>query len=188
MLQMRRWSKSLWTAAACLLVAGAMGRALATSPPPLVATVGSQALDERDLEWRRRVVLIYYPEANHQRAALGQLVEAALALEALRRRGITLPEGELLAEADRIQRQTRAPERLAAIRAVFGSDRDAYLRVFVRPQLALRRLVLASGAGDTFGHWFAREVAGVPVRVRPDRLADLRSLSWASALDVSTLP
>ena len=78
--------------------------------------------------------------------------------------------------------------RLAAIQAVFASDREAYLRVFVRPQLALRRLAAASGAGDAFGAWFAREIAGVPVRVRPDHLAELRLVSWASVLELKPLP
>jgi hypothetical protein len=193
MLHMRRWSRSLWTA--CVLAAGAAGLIRAgrsgiapARPAPVVAMVGSQPLDEADLEWRRRVVLIYYPDANHRRAALAQMVEGALALEGLRRRGMDLTEGAVAAEADRIERQTRAPDRLAAIKAVFASDRDAYLRVFVRPQLALRRLVQTSGAADEFGPWFAREFAGMPVRVRPDHLAELREVSWASALDVSTLP
>jgi hypothetical protein len=199
MQQVRRWSKSLWTWL-CVLVAVAVAVALAgrpdtapadpsaPRPAPVVAIVGSQRLDEADLERRVRVVLLYYPQANARRAALAQMVEAALALEGLRQRGIGLGDREVEEEADRIERQTRAPHRLADIKAVFASDREAYLRVFVRPQLALRKLVQASGAGDAFGPWFAREIAGVRVTVRSDHVAELRAVSWASALDLATFP
>ena len=196
-MQQSRPVKSIWVASACVVGAGAFGLTWSNrggAPPKaatrlaLVARVGAQSLDEADLESRRRVVLLYYPRANAGRAALAQMVEGALALEALGRRGIGLAPGEVVAEAERIERETRAPDRLAAIQAVFASDREAYLRVFVRPQLALRRLAAASGAGDAFGAWFAREIAGVPVRVRPDHLAELRLVSWASVLELKPLP
>lgn len=107
---------------------------------PVIATVGSYAITEEALHFRMAQVDIYYPGSGVPEVALAQLVQGYLSAELLKREGAELDHDALLAEAQRIDRQTRDPERLAQIKAVYGENRDAFLRTGILPDFAQSRL------------------------------------------------
>jgi len=92
------------------------------------------------LQLRRKQIDLYYPGSGSREAALAQLVEGALAEHVLRINGIELDRAACIAERDRIDSTTRAPELLRRIRAVYAGDDEAYLNVSVLPDLARKRL------------------------------------------------
>lgn len=109
-------------------------------------------MTESDLSDWRAAQACYGPDAPASReAAFLRLVEAAVAEEAMRRRGVPPPSQEDLArDADRIDRETRLPDVLACVKASFGPRRERYLAVFVRPALVesrFRELIEREGPG-----------------------------------------
>lgn len=156
-----------------------------------VARVGGHRIDERDLELRQRVLDVTYPSSSSPAAALAQLVESLLATELLARQGHGSATRELEAEALRIDRETRMPEMLARIQAIFGDDRDRYLTVFVRTDTAAARLwekhqrdPEPEVAERGFGPWFWSEAGKVPVEIfDQDLLTELRlEVAWGENL------
>jgi hypothetical protein len=76
--------------------------------------------------------------ATSRKAAFMRLLEAAIADKAMRDSGAAaLGEADFKAEAERIDKETRAPDILACIKDALG---DRYVRVFVRPTLIESRL------------------------------------------------
>ena len=68
-----------------------------------------------------------------RKAAFMRLLEAGLAEEAMRAHGgPRTTAADLKADAERIDRETRAPEILACIKKYFAGDTQRYLRIFVR--------------------------------------------------------
>jgi hypothetical protein len=103
---------------------------------------GRAAVTEPELSDWRAAQSCYGPGAPASReAAFLRLIEAAIAEEAMRRHGApALSEEDLARDAERIDRETSAPDVLACVKAGFGSRRERYLAVFVRPALVESRL------------------------------------------------
>jgi len=104
------------------------------------ARVGSIAISREDLSQRAKVSEIYYPGSGKAYVALSQLIKGNLSLEILRSLGKPVDDVALQSEAKRIDENTKAPETLAKIKAVYGTDHAAYLRTFVSPVYAERML------------------------------------------------
>ncbi len=110
----------------------------APAPAPVALLDGKTVVTEPDLADYQATQACYGEGAQTSRkAALMRLLEAALAADAMREHGgpVAAP-ADVETEAGRIDRETRAPEILACIKAHFGADRARYLRVFVAPKLA----------------------------------------------------
>jgi hypothetical protein len=116
--------------------------------PQLVGRVGAHDITEAMIAARRRHIDQYYPGSGSRVAALAQLVQGYLAVEVLEARGVTLDRATWEAERDRIERDTRAPERLAQLRAVYGDDEASYLYVGVLPDFARARAHRHFGASE----------------------------------------
>lgn len=95
------------------------------------ATVGNSAISDRDIDIRTKVSEIYYPSSEKRYVGLTQLIKGYLSLEILRSFGHPADSAVLEQEAKRIDENTKAPEMLAKIKAVYGNDRKAYLRTFI---------------------------------------------------------
>lgn len=114
----------------------------AASAVIVAVLAGRPAVMEADLADYRAAQACYGEGALTSReAALMRLLEAALAETAMEKAGAApLDEAALKNDAERIDKETRAPEILACVKAHFGSDEARYRRIFVRTHLAESRL------------------------------------------------
>lgn len=107
--------------------------------PQPVAKIGSWKIYPSDVKARDRVIRVSFPEAKES-YGLKQLEQSARYLQVLEKNGVTLTKEEIEEEARRMDRSTKDPERLALIKAIFGEDREAYLKNYVLPALVARVL------------------------------------------------
>jgi hypothetical protein len=101
------------------------------------ATIGSTEVRKADVKLRDEVVRVYFPEEKRN-MGFQQLYKSAVNLEILKSNGVEFTQEQVLAEEKRIQENTRDPQTLQKIRALFGEDHDAFLRSFILPTLADR--------------------------------------------------
>lgn len=103
----------------------------------VVAKVGAYEITKQDVEYRNKVLKFYYPEETRN---LGQelLTKSFVMAEILNRHGRPTDKAVLEKESERIDKATMMPEGLAQIKAIFGEDREGYLKVFVLPVYAER--------------------------------------------------
>lgn len=109
----------------------------APAPAAVASLDGRTVVTEPDLADYQATQGCYGEGAlTSRKAAFMRLLEAAVAADAMREHGgpVAAPE-DVEKEAARIDRETRAPEILACIKAHFGAERSRYLRVFVAPKL-----------------------------------------------------
>jgi hypothetical protein len=105
----------------------------------VVLRVGIRAFTPDDLAARERIEEITHgPSDRGILAAHCQLIEAALEEAVLAQLGAPITADDLAEESDRIDRGTRAPERLEAVKKAAGRD-ESYRRLYVLPVLANRR-------------------------------------------------
>lgn len=114
----------------------------AASAVIVAVLAGHPAIMEADLADYQASQACYGEGAlTSRQAALMRLLEAALAETAMTKAGAApIDEADLKKDAERIDKETQAPEILACIKAHFGSDTARYRRIFVRSHLAEARL------------------------------------------------
>jgi len=105
----------------------------------IVAKVGEYEISQKDVELRDKVVRIYYP-GEQRSVGLKQLVEAYQAARILKKYGRPVTAEILEAEATRIDRNTKSPEGLGEIKAIFAGDSESYRRIYVLPVFVNRTL------------------------------------------------
>jgi hypothetical protein len=96
-----------------------------------VAQVGHLSITEKDLSHQVQVSELYFPGSGQRYVALSQLIKGYLALEVLKSLGHRVDEGAFQGEAQRIDRETQAPELLQKIKGIYQGDQKAYLSSFV---------------------------------------------------------
>ena len=116
------------------------GIALAGCKKDNVAQVGDITITRQDLEYRKKVSNIYYPGSNKDYVALTQLLEGYLDEAVLKSLGHKVDEQVWEEESQRIDQNTKAPEVLKRIKDVYGLDKKAYLKTFIRVVYAERYL------------------------------------------------
>ena len=105
-----------------------------------IAGVEDITITDKDIFFRKRVSDVYYPNSGKDYVALAQLVNGYLSEEVLKSLGHKVDNAVLEAEAKRIDENTKAPEILKKIKDIYGSNRDAYIKTFVRIVYAERAL------------------------------------------------
>ncbi len=105
-----------------------------------VAKVGETVLTSKDVSLRARVSEIYYPDSGKDYIALSQLIKGYLAEEVLKFLGYRVDENVIDSESRRIDANTKAPDVLNAIKKVYGNNKKAYNKTFVRLVYAERFL------------------------------------------------
>lgn len=145
-------ARSRWLVALALLAvvgcrAGPPGEK-GSDAPRTVVRVGDTRFDERDLELRVAHDRVYYPDQADRERSVARLILGALAAEISRRLGEPISDAELEQEAARVELASKDPERLARIKAVYGSDRTRYLRVGLLPDHARSRLGAKYGSSE----------------------------------------
>ncbi len=105
-----------------------------------VAKVGSVEVTEKDLQDRMKVSEIYYPNSGKRYIALSQLVQGYLDEEVLKQLGYKVDESTWEAESKRIDENTKAPDVLKKLKAVYSLDHAGYIKTFIRPVYGERYL------------------------------------------------
>lgn len=97
-----------------------------------IAKVGETVLTTKDVSYRASVSEIYYPESGKHYIALSQLIKGYLAEEVLKSMGYRIDKNIIDSESKRIDANAKAPDVLNAIKKVYGRNKDAYNKSFVR--------------------------------------------------------
>jgi hypothetical protein len=105
-----------------------------------VAKVGDTTITSKDISYRARVSEIYYPDSGKEYIALSQLIKGYLAEEVLKSLGYKIDDNVIDSESRRIDANTKAPDVLNAIKKVYGNNKGAYNKTFVRIVYAERFL------------------------------------------------
>jgi len=103
-------------------------------------TVSHSTITDKNIQYRAKVSEIYYPGSGKRYVGLSQLLKGYLSLEILSNLGHPVDAAAITAEAQRIDSNTKAPEMLNKIKAVFGDNQEAYRNVFVKMTYAERVL------------------------------------------------
>ena len=117
------------------LLLATLGGCSRTSRAEVTARVGEIIITPEDVAYRQAVTEVRSGEAIPAPVALFQLLEEALMAEVGRRYDVVVSEEMLAQEAVRVQTESRDPQMLARIRAVFGEDQAAYRRLVLKPIL-----------------------------------------------------
>jgi len=117
-----------------------------------IAKVGDTIITSRDVSLRARVSEIYYPESGMAYIALSQLIKGYLAEEVLKSMGYRIDDSVIDSESRRIDANTKAPDVLNRIKEVYGNNRKAYNKTFVRIVYAERYLYNEVFLKSTFIH------------------------------------
>jgi len=105
-----------------------------------VCEVGDISITDKDISLRKKASEVYYPNSGKDYIALSQLINGYLSEEMLKSLGHKIDDTILEAEAKRIDENTKAPETLKKIKDVYGRNRGAYIKTFVRIVYAERAL------------------------------------------------
>lgn len=100
--------------------------------------VGRYSLTEKDIQYRQKVALVYYPLEKDPHLGLLQLKKAYSLAEILARHGRPITEQVLNSEEYRIEQNSKDPITLKKIIDLFNGDKESYRRVFVLPTYAER--------------------------------------------------
>jgi len=139
----RDWNKGrLFGAALFLLLAGGGWDACAEP----VAVVGATSLGEADITYRIAVEKAYGTVIEHP-AALVALIQDALEREVATRSGVVVTEQALNAFSAGVDKHSKAPEVLKAVKKAFAGDDEAYRQLYLTPKIVNRQL----------RSWFSRD-------------------------------
>ncbi len=105
-----------------------------------IADVKDISITDKDISFRKKVSEVYYPNSGKDYVALAQLINGYMSEEILKSLGHKVDDAVLEAEAKRIDENTKAPETLKKIKDIYGRNRDAYIKTFVRVVYAERFL------------------------------------------------
>ena len=126
----------LSVAAGAVVLLGLGYRLLGERP---IAVVGDYKITKKDAALRNKVSHVFYP-ADPSDHGVEQLINAYTAATIMKNIGFEITDKQLAEEDTRINNGTRDPGNLARIKDIFGSDKEAYLRVFILPTLAERSI------------------------------------------------
>ncbi len=104
-----------------------------------IASVGSYKLNSRELEMAREVRRLLNRNDEESKVA-DEICLAFSSAEILVRFGIPLTPQEIKDEAKRIEKESVQPELLNQVKKILGDGTSEYLKLFVLPTLAQRRL------------------------------------------------
>jgi len=141
-----RWNKGRLFGAALFLLLFALGSwwyACAKSP---VAVVGTTSLGEADITYRIAVEKAYGTVIDRP-AALVALIQDALEREVAMRSGVVVTEQALNAFSAGVDKHSKAPEVLKAVKKAFAGDDEAYRQLYLVPKIVNRQL----------RSWFSRD-------------------------------
>jgi hypothetical protein len=116
-----------------VLLLTAAGFIAACDTSDVVANVGERSITRVDVRFRQRVMRVRSGREVPAHLALFGLIREALTAEVARRHGVVVTTSMLADEADRVQTETRDPQTLRRIRAVFGPNETAYRRLVLEP-------------------------------------------------------
>ncbi len=150
----------LWLLSAVMAATLAAGGIwLLRGPAEPALRVGPYAVSDEQLELRRRHVAVLYPDSAQPEVAAAQLVQGYLSAVVLAKYGTELDRRTWEAEALRVDRETRDPEMLGQLKAVYAADQESYLTVGLLPDFAQSRLFRYYRSASRFAEESRRRAA-----------------------------
>jgi len=114
--------------------------------PKTVAVVGNSQISEADIGYRIGVEEAY-GTAIEQPAALLALIKDTLEREVSMRAGVVVDEKDLDAFSAAVDKHSKAPQVLKAVKQVFAGNGEAYRRIYLAPKIINMKL----------HSWFSRD-------------------------------
>jgi hypothetical protein len=105
-----------------------------------IATVGATEVTSQDIGYRTAVERAYGNDAVPPAAALVSLINEALEREAASAVGVAPTAADLAALSRHADETTKAPDLLARVKAIFGTDRASYERTYLAPKVVNSKL------------------------------------------------
>ncbi|MDI6841091.1 MAG: hypothetical protein QMD71_09670 [bacterium] len=100
-----------------------------------IAKVGNIKITKNDLLYEAQVESVYCGKLPSNDKALFKLIQNAIYEDIAIKQGIEISDSMLQAESTRVNRETKAPQLLYAVKLVFGKDKRSYLRLYLKPIL-----------------------------------------------------
>lgn len=104
------------------------------------AVVGTRIIKSKHINYRLNTEKAYGNSGATNAVALISLVNEAVEHEVARANGVTISQQEMSEFRERVDKNSKAPEILAKVKAVFGEDVDSYERIHLAPRLMNRNL------------------------------------------------
>lgn len=125
----------LWPAMVMsILMLGGCGDAK-VSESGLAARVGSTTITQTDVQNRVAVEVAYGGDSLPYHSALTALINDALEREVAGSLGLMPDSAQIRAFIEHVETTTRAPDVLARVQHVFGTDTAAYVRQYLEPRI-----------------------------------------------------
>lgn len=143
-------------------------------------TVGDHRFSRDDIELRKEQIRWKYPgypEDRAARAACTQLILGYLLVEVLEAIGHPVTGNVLWKELHRIDRNTKRPKQLEALKAIYADQTDKYAAIGILPDLANRR----------YFYEVFPELEEVQASVRARATKILRLLEKGDAVDLEVI-
>lgn len=105
----------------------------------LAAEVGDYKILKSDVDKKNQVIRLYFPDETRD-LGLNQLIDSYVNAAILEKYGKKITPENVTEEEVRIEKESQMPDVLKKIQDIFGSNKEAYRRVFVIPVIADRMI------------------------------------------------
>lgn len=129
---MKRNTRCLFWSVSAVALASVGIFACKPSKPKIMAKVGDYEITQKWVEFRNKVIVIYFPKET-RKLGLDQLIRAYTTAQILKNNGHPVTEEILEAENRRIDMNTKMPELLDKIKDAAGGDKETYFKGYILP-------------------------------------------------------
>jgi len=155
----------------------------------VLATVGQQTITRQDVVYRIGIAKSYGNKQPMNEQALVYMIDDALTRQVAAKLGLVATKQDIDALSAYLDKHSKTPKILNAVKWVFGDNADDYRRIYVQPKVLNQQLqtwyaqheageqrsqaeldaqVLQSTAGQgktAFDAWFRQQAQGLPVHI-----------------------
>jgi len=156
----------------------------------VLATVGQEGVTRQDVVYRIGIAKSYGNKQPMNEAAMVYMIDDALTRQVAAKVGIVVTKQDVNKLSDQLDKHSKTPKILNAVKWVFGDNVDDYRRVYLAPRVLNRKLQLwydhhiskqqrpqamiekeieqsTAGQGkEPFDIWFRQQAQALPVRIK----------------------
>ncbi len=160
----------------------------------VLATVGQQNITRQDVVYRIGIAKSYGHKQPMNEQALVYMIDDALTRQVAAKVGVAVTKQEVDALSAYLDKHSKTPKILNAVKWVFGDNADDYRRIYVIPRVLNRKLqawyalhvsgkqrpqpeieaAVAQSTGgqgkSAFDAWFRQQARALPVHIKDERL------------------
>jgi len=160
----------------------------------VLATVGQESVSRQDVVYRIGIAKSYGHKQPMNETALVYMIDDALTRQVATKLGIVVTKQDVNDLSEQLDKHSKTPKILNAVKWVFGDNVDDYRRVYLMPRIINRKLqdwyarhvsmqqrtqaaiekeIEQSTAGQgkgAFDIWFRQQAQTMPVRIKDEVL------------------